>query len=212
MLDNYKSVPLMACVFGLLLIPVGIVALTFASLRSDYTDQSQEKTEESSATGSSFGGASTKSSKQFSFPSSEPAGGGGEIDPNTGIPTGTYSNPPTTVETGSETVVPPRKSSPSTADFSSSVERNRSIQQSLNSGSANNSLSDFGGSAESSIDNSLPDYNSPAPSNNYNNSQDNSLIKPLEENTLLESPTTSRETVPLAPVGKPLSEPLNSDL
>jgi hypothetical protein len=194
MLDNYKSVPLLACVFTLLLIPVGIGSLVFASLRSDYTDQSTEKTEESATTGSSFGGASTKGGSQFSFPSSEPAGGGGEIDPNKGIPTGTYSNPPTTIESGSETVAVPKKSSPPMADFASSVERNRSIQQSLNS---------------DSVDNSLPDYSSPAASNNYQNTQNNSLIKPLEENSLLESPTSSRETVPLAPVGQPLSTPLN---
>ncbi|MFM2312962.1 MAG: hypothetical protein RLZZ04_2238 [Cyanobacteriota bacterium] len=192
MLDNYKSVPFLACICTLLLIPLGIGALVYSSVRSEYTDQSTEKTEESSATGGSLGGASTKSSNQYTFPSSESSGGGGEIDATTGIPTGTYSNPPTTIKSGSETV--PQKSTPLTEDFASSVDRNRSIQQSLNN---------------SSIDNSFPDYSSPAPSNNYNNSQDNSLIKPLEENSLLESPTTTSETVPLAPVGEPLSEPSN---
>lgn len=133
-----------------------------------------------------------KSSNQYAFPAESRGGGGGEIDATTGIPTGTYSNPPTTIESGSETV--PQKSAPPTEDFTSSVDRNRSIQQSLNN---------------NSVDNSFPDYSSPAPSNNYNNSQDNSLIKPLEENSLLESPATTRETVPLAPVGEPLSEPSN---
>jgi hypothetical protein len=192
MLDNYKSVPFLACICTLLLIPLGISALVYASVRSDYTGQSTEKPEESSATGGSLGGASTNSSNQFALPSSESSGGGGEIDATTGIPTGTYSNPPTTIKSGSETV--PQKSAPLTEDFASSVDRNRSIQQSLNN---------------SSVDNSLPDYSSPAPSNNYNNSQDNSLIKPLEENSLLEAPTTTPETVPLAPVGTPLSETSN---
>jgi hypothetical protein len=192
MLDNYKSVPFLACIFTLLLIPLGIGALVFSSVRSEYTDQSTEKPEESSATGGSLGGASTKSSNQFALPSSESSGGGGEIDATTGIPTGTYSNPPTTIESGSETV--PQGNTPQTEDFASSIDRNRSIQQSLNN---------------SSVDNSLPDYSSPASSNNYQNTQDNSLIKPLEENSLLEEPTTTRETVPLAPVGEPLSEPLN---
>ncbi|MGL5833006.1 MAG: hypothetical protein ACRC1Z_07205 [Waterburya sp.] len=192
MLDNYKSVPFLACICTLLLIPLGIGALVYSSVRSDYTGESTEKPEEASATGGSLGGASAKSSNQYAFPSESRGGGGGEIDATKGIPTGTYSNPPTAIESGSETV--PQKSSPLTEDFDSSVDRNRSIQQSLNN---------------SSVDNSFPDYSSPAPSNNYNNSQDNSLIKPLEENSLLEAPATTRETVPLAPVGKPLSEPSN---
>jgi hypothetical protein len=60
-------------------------------------------------------------------------------------------------------------------------------------------------STNDSMDPSIPDYNAPASSNNYNDTQDNSLIEPLEDDSLLEAPTSTSETAPLAPVTEPLS-------
>lgn len=189
MLDNYKSVPFLAAISILLLTPVGIGALVYSSVRSDYTDQSSEKAGESAK----------KSSSQFA--PSAPSGGGHELNPTTGIPTGTYSNPPTTIESGSG--IAPSNTSPQNNqqpinDFPSSVARNRAIQQSLNN------------SPSSSLDHSIPDYGDPAPSNNYQSNQDNSLIKPLSESSLLETPESTPEpVVPLAPVVQPRSQLAN---
>jgi hypothetical protein len=189
MLDNYKSVPFLAAISILLLTPVGIGALVYSSVRSDYADQSSKKAGESTAA----------SSPQFapSAPSA-PSSGGHDLNPTTGIPTGTYSNPPTTIKSGSG--IAPSNASPQnnpqpTDDFPSSVDRNRAIQQSLN-----NSPGSY----------SIPDYSSPAPSNNYQSTQDNSLIEPLSESSLLETPESTPEpVVPLAPVVQPRSQLAN---
>ncbi|NJL51521.1 MAG: hypothetical protein HC930_03635 [Hydrococcus sp. SU_1_0] len=190
MLDNYKSVPFLAVISILLLTPVGIGALVYSSVRSDYTDQSSEKAGESTTASSSLGESSRKSSAQFT-PSAS-SGGGHELNPTPGIPTGTYSNPPTTIKSGSG-IAPTDITSPQpTNDFPSSVDRNRAIQQSLNN------------SGSSSLDHPIPDYSSPSPSNNYQSTQDNSLIKPLSENSSLETPESTPEPVlPLAPVVQP---------
>jgi hypothetical protein len=195
MLDNYKSVPFLAAISILLLTPVSIGALVYSSVRSDYTDQSSEKAGESTAASSSLGESARKSSAQFA--PSAPSGGGHELNPTTGIPTGTYSNPPTTIESGSG-IAPSNTSPQPIDDFPSSVDRNRAIQQSLNN------------SPSSSLDHSIPDYSDPAPSNNYQSNQDNSLIKPLSESSLLKTPESTPEpVVPLAPVVQPRSQLAN---
>jgi hypothetical protein len=195
MLDNYKSVPFLAVISILLLIPVGIGALVYSSVSNDRTDQSSKKAGESTAATSFAGESARKSSTQFA--PSVPSGGGHDLKPTTGIPTGTYSNPPTTIESG-RGIAPSSTSQQATDDFPSSVDRNRAIQQSLND------------SPSSSLDLSVPDYSDPAPSNNYQSTQDNSLIKPLSESSLLETPESTPEpVVPLAPVVQPRSQLAN---
>jgi hypothetical protein len=109
----------------------------------------------------------------------ETSGGSGEImPPSEGIPTGTYSNPPTTIkssssDSSSSTEInrnPPLNNFDSSLD--SSIESNRLRQKSLT-----DSPSDF------------PDYSRPSSSNSFNSSSDNSLIEPLDDSDLLEAPT-----------------------
>jgi hypothetical protein len=199
MLDNYKSVPFLAVISILLLTPVGIGALVYSSVRSDYADQSSKKAGESTAASSSLGESARKSSAQFA--PSAPSSGGRDLNPTTGIPTGTYSNPPTTIKSGSgiaPTDTSPQNNPQPIDDFPSSVDRNRAIQQSLNN------------SPGSSLDHSIPDYSNPAPSNNYKSTQDSSLIKPLSESSLLKTPESTPEpVVPLAPVVQPRSQLAN---
>lgn len=85
------------------------------------------------------------------------------LDTETGIPTGTYSNPPSTVESfdSSQPTSSPLNS------LDSSVERNRLNQESLS--------------------NIAPDYSSPSSSNNFNNTSDNSLVEPLENDDFLDN-------------------------
>lgn len=188
MLDNYKSVPFLAGISILLITSVSIGAFVYSSLRADSTDTAGESKTESD----SLGGSDTEI-KSAPFPSVEPGGAGSNTNSTTGIPTGTYSNPPSTIETGSEVLVPKTSQSPIN-NFESSVDRNRAIQQTMND----------------SIDHSIPDYSSPASSNNYHDTQ-NSLIEPSEDDSLLESPQSTPDPAPLSPT-EPLSPSSSSPL
>jgi hypothetical protein len=202
MLDNYKSIPFLAGVSILLMTSLSIGAFVYSSLRADSTDQStdtagESKTETDSFGRSGTGGSDTESNlKSAPLPSVESSGASSDTNSTTGIPTGKYSNPPTTLETGSEDLIPNTSQRPS-ENFESSVDRNRAIQQTMN-----DSIND-------SMDPSIPDYSAPASSNNYNDTQDNSLLEPLEDDSLLEAPTSTSEstpqTAPLSPVTEPSS-------
>ena len=96
--------------------------------------------------------------------------GRGTIDSNSqGIPIGKYSNPPTTINPSGSSDF--SGTSRPLDDFDSSVERNRLRQQYTNR--------------------MTPDYNTPSSSNNFNRAEDNSLVKPLEEDDSLEIPDRS---------------------
>jgi hypothetical protein len=199
MLDNYKSIPFLAGISILLITPLSMGAFVYSSFRADSTDQSTETEKGSTAKSDSFGGSASSNIKAAPLPLSESGSGGGNADSTTGIPTGTYSNPPTTIETGSEELIPTTSRSPIN-NFESSVDRNRAIQQTMND------LSNH----------SVPDYSSPASSNNYQDTQDNSLITPVEddslttpveEDSLLEAPDSNSEAIPLTPSTEPISQP-----
>jgi hypothetical protein len=192
--DNYKSVPFLAGISLLLITSVSIGAFVYSSLRADSTDQSTETAEDGTATSESFDGSGTESqikAAPYVSPESESNGAGSNTNSTTGIPTGTYSKPPAAIKTEGKTA---KEAIPDTSQsliesFESSVDRNRAIQQKM----------------DDSIDQSIPDYSTPSASNNYNDNQDNSLIKPLEDDSLLESSPSTTETPPLAPVTEPLS-------
>lgn len=193
MLDNYKSIPFLAGICILFITPLSLGAFVYSSFRADSTDQSTDSAEDSTAKNDSLGGLTTESNiKAAPLPLSESGSGASNTDSTTGIPTGKYSNPPTTIETGSEELIPQTSQNP-IDNFESSVDRNQAIQQTMN-----DSIND-------SMDPSIPDYQAPASSNNYNDTQENSLIEPLEDDSLLEAPTSTPETDPLAPVTEPLS-------
>ncbi len=108
-------------------------------------------------------------------PVPEEKGGSGKIVETEGIPTGTYSNPPTEINT-------------SGSSYSTEINRPNPMVESNNFNS------------ESLIDNQ-PDYSRPSSSNNFNNSDDNSLIEPLENDDFLDVPENNSddllETPPL---------------
>lgn len=193
MLDNYKSLPFLAGICILFITPLSLGAFVYSSFRADSTDQSTDPAD-STAKNDSLGGLATESKiKTAPSPLSESGSGGSNTDSTTGIPTGKYSNPPTTIETGSEGLIP-QTSQNSIDNFESSVDRNRAIQQTM-------------GDSNDSLDSSIPDYSSPASSNNYHDTQDNSLIQSVEDSSLLEAPESNTEVVPLTPSTEPLSQP-----
>ena len=50
----------------------------------------------------------------------------------------------------------------------------------------------------------VPDYSQPSASNNFKSAEDNSLVKPLEDDSFLEVPESKDEKPPLSPVAEPL--------
>ena len=101
--------------------------------------------------------------------------------PTEGIPTGTYSNPPTSI--GSSGSGLPSSSQP-LGDNSSSVESNQL-------------------GLESQSRNSYPRYDSPSYSTDFSGSQDNSLVNPLEDDSFLDAPEAS-DSDTTSPVAEPL--------
>ena len=113
-------------------------------------------------------------------PVTEPEGSSPGIDSdNQGIPTGTYSEPPEAAIGSSEPIDEPIESRPIDRSFDSSVERNRISQQ--------------------RFDTATPDYNRPSSSNNFNRTNDNSLIDSLEDDEILENPITDTEDSIITP-------------
>ena len=94
--------------------------------------------------------------------------GMGTLDTETGIPTGTYSNPPTSINSGS----------------TSDTITNRPID-SYSSGINDNPLE------QESLTNTIPDYSRPSSSNNFNSTSDNSLLEPLDNDDFLDVPDTN---------------------
>ena len=97
-------------------------------------------------------------------------GGSGSSTNKPGIPTGTYSNPPSTINPAGGSYST-QTSSP-LDDFDSSVESNRLNRDRLDN---------------------TPDYSRPASSNNFNNN-DGSLIEPLENEPLWETPSNTTDS------------------
>ena len=101
-------------------------------------------------------------------PTTEQEGSGaGRLEPEPGIPTGTYSNPPTTIDSFGNSEPTTTTTNRPMDNFDSSVERNRQIQ------------SRFGSTT--------PDYARPSSSNNFNDTSESSLIEPLEDDNPLDS-------------------------
>jgi hypothetical protein len=104
-----------------------------------------------------------------------------ESNSETGIPIGTYSNPPAAIKSSADSYTSDTSTSEQNSPIgnfgSSSVESNRLTQQ-------NGTLR-------------TPDYSSNSSSNNYNSSNsssltdENSLVAPVESDTFLNSPSSS---------------------
>ena len=190
MLDDYKSLPFIVGVSILLLVPFCVGGLIYSSFSSD---NAANQTETFDSPNSSPGSGLAREKNIRSVPplSSESSGGiGVNSNSSQGIPIGKYSNPPTEIKSFGTDM--PNTSRP-LDDFGSSVERNRLNQQ-------NSSRL-------------IPDYSAPSSSNDFNRTEDNSLIEPIEEEQLVEiTPRNEQElineqeTIPLSPVTEPFSQ------
>lgn len=184
MLDNYKSIPVLIGVSILFLVPVGIGGFAYTLLRNENAERQPGNTANSQPERAASTGLARETNIRPLPSAPENSGGGAGIDSNStqGIPRGKYSNPPARI--GSTGTDLPSTSRPSSY-FDSSVERNRLNQDSL--------------------DSVVPDYNTPSSSNNFNGSDDNSLLTPLEDDSFLEVPQSDEEELPtLSPVAEPL--------
>ena len=179
MKENSERLPVLIGLLILSVASLGLGGLIYSFARSD-TVQEQTETSEDFAQENSPSEESDKNILVAPAPVEGEGGGMTGIDSNseTGIPTGTYSNPPSTVNSFEYSDLPEQNSS--IHDFDSSVERNRLSQQ----------------NSQQSLDATIPDYSSPSSSNNFNQTDDNSLIEPTEENSLLEIPDTDSDEQP----------------
>lgn len=105
----------------------------------------------------------------------------------TNIAPETYSNPPSSINSSQSSYESSELSQQdsSMSNFGSSVERNRLIQENISRSSSDSSSSSL----------SIPDYSSPSSSNNFNQTSNQSLIEPTENNSLLEEPDDSLEPI-----------------
>ena len=166
--------------------PASIGGFVYSLLRSETAEKQTENPADSNLENNQFEGLPREKNIIAPAPPSNSNGASGiDLNSTQGIPTGTYSNPPTTVKSFGESGVSDA-SRPSEID--SSVERNRLIQQ--------------------SIDKSIPDYSTPSSSNNFNRSEENSLIDSLEDDSFLEIPERSNEEPAItSPTTEPFLQP-----
>ncbi|MDJ0569496.1 MAG: hypothetical protein QNJ53_10660 [Pleurocapsa sp. MO_192.B19] len=176
MKENSENLPVIIGLIMLSVVSLGIGALMYSFARSDTF---QKQTENSADFAQKNSQLEEKESDKNILVAPAPVENGGmagvDANPRTHIPTGTYSNPPTTVNSF-EYSDSSRQNSPLN-DFGSSVERNRLSQQ-------------------NNINTTIPDYSRPSSSNNFNQTDDNSLIDPLEDDNFLEIPNSNNDEEP----------------
>lgn len=172
---NSEHIPIIIGVTILCCVALGLSGIAYSFYRSEVTQQQEEATDLANDD-SPFEQLKREKNIVITPVPEEFDGSTGIDNSSEGIPTGTYSNPPTSINPTSSTE-PILESRPlnNQTDFNSTT-KNFSPQESLTE-----SLS------ESSID-----YSGPASSNNFNSSNDNSLLDSLEEDTsLLETPSST---------------------
>lgn len=172
------SIPIIAGILILFLVPLSIGTAIVATLQAE--ENEQQDREEASVESSPFSDAKSKQSLEATPLPQTGSIGSGTVDNQTeGIPTGTYSNPPTSIgssgiDSNTSTTSRPLE------DFDASTEQNQLSQQ------ENNTIA--------------PDFSSPSTSNNFTSTEDNSLIDPLEDDSFLEVPETSNSPTSTPPL------------
>lgn len=175
MSDNYKSLPFIVGVSLLFIVPIGVGGFAYSSL-GDNGEESETTNQKNQDPLEGF--PSEQNIEPRPVPPTETGGAGTLDNSSQGIPTGKYSNPPTQIETfGSDAPSPSRP-----LDDSGSVELNRLRQN---------------------RDRQTPDYSMPAASNDFKDTEDNSLVDPLSDDSFLQVPE-SEDSEPLSPVTEPL--------
>lgn len=169
--------PMIVGILILFLVPLSIGTAIVATFQAE--ENERQDIEETIVESSPFSDAKSKQSlKAVPLPQTGRIGSGTVENQTEGIPTGTYSNPPTSIgsfgsDSNTSTTGRPL------ADFDASTERNQSSQL------GNRSI--------------VPDYSSPSASNNFNSTENNSLIDPLEDDSFLEVPRTNNSSTSVTP-------------
>ena len=167
-----KSVPtsVLVGVCLLFLVVLGMGGIAYSFYRTEIAEEIEESAD--MANDDSPFEQLKKEKNMVVVPVPEEEGGSGTTDfSDGGIPTGTYSNPPSSItSTGS----------------SYRTETNSSIDNSDSSVYSNSR-----NSSRSLVD-PLPDYSNSSSSNNFNRTDDNSLIDPLEDSDFLDVPSSDR--------------------
>ena len=170
MKENSGNLPVVIGVVMLFVVTLGLGGIIYSFTQSEAVQEQTDNSSDFARNNNQL--EAEQSDKNIMIaptPKEVEAGGSPGIDTNseTGIPTGTYSNPPTSVKSFDYS---DDYSSELSEQYGSSVERNRLRQQSL--------------------DITMPDYSSPSSSNNFNRADDNSLVAPIEDDSLLGVPDT----------------------
>ena len=180
------SIPIIVGIGILFLVPLGIGAAITTTFQAE--ENEKQEIEDTIVESSPFSDAKSKQSLEVTpLPQTGSIGSGTVDNQIEGIPTGTYSNPPASIgSSGGEL----SNTSRPLEDFDSSTEDNQLRQRD------NNGV--------------FTDFSSPAASNNFNSTDSNSLVAPLEDDSFLEVPDSDNAPTSITPSIEPLG--INSEL
>ena len=154
----------------LFLVVLGMGGIAYSFYRTEIAEEIEESAD--MANDDSPFEQLKKEKNMVIVPVPEENGGSGGTNFNTeGIPTGTYSNPPSNITSTSS---------------SYSTETNRPIDDS------NSSVYSNSQSSRRSLVDPLPNYSSSSSSSNFNRTSNNSLIEPLDSSDFLDVPSNDR--------------------
>ena len=185
-----KKIP-MSMIVGisiLFIVPLFVGTAITVALQAEENEQQELK--DANIENSPFSDAKSKQSLEVAPLPETGSIGSGRVDNQTeGIPTGTYSNPPDSIGSTGDDITTTETSRP-LEDFDSSTEDNQLRQRD------NNGV--------------FTDFSSPAASNNFNSTDSNSLVAPLEDDSFLEVPDSDNAPTSITPSIEPLG--INSEL
>ena len=173
------STSILAGISLLFLVILGMGGITYSFYRTEIAEEKEESADMANDDSPFEQLKKEKNMTIVPVPEENTSSGGIDLD-NEGIPTGTYSNPPSNIT--------------STSD-SYSTEANRPIDNS-NSIDDSNSIDNSDSSVYSnslnnrSLTDPLPDYSNSSSSNSFNRTSDNSLIEPLDDSDFLDVPSS----------------------
>ena len=186
MRNKSVSTSVLAGISLLFLVILGMGGIAYSFYRTEIAEEKEESAD--MANDDSPFEQLKKEQNMMVVPVPEENASSGGIDfEQEGIPTGTYSNPPSNITSTSDSYK------------SYSTEENRPIDDSNSSVYSNssnssrsltNSLPNYSNSSSS---NNLPNYSNPSSSNNFNRTDDNSLIESLDDSDFLNVPSDDRD-------------------
>jgi len=183
MSKNQTSVSMIVGISILFLVPLFVGTAITAAFQAE--ENEQQEIEDAGVESSPFSDAKSKQSLEVTpLPETGSIGSGTVENQIQGIPTGTYSNPPASFSSSGDDVTTTDTSRRPLEDFDSSIEENQLRQR------ENNSF--------------VTDFSSPAASNNFNNTESNNLVNPLDD-SFLEVPESNNDaSTTISPTIEPL--------